>query len=51
MDDNDEVDIYAYIDTECRVIIKFQDMKDHEKIKTLYQEAKRLLASQPATLV
>ena len=46
MDDNDEVDVYAYIDTECRVVIKFQDMKDHEKIKTLYQEAKRLLASQ-----
>lgn len=45
MDDNDEVDIYAYIDTECRVMIKFQDMKDHEKVKALYQEAKRLLAS------
>ena len=41
MEDNDEVNIYAYIDTECRVIVKFQDMEDSEKVKALYQEAKK----------
>ena len=39
MEDNDEVNIYAYIDTECRVLVKFQDMEDREKRMALYQEA------------
>ena len=38
-EDNDEVNIYAYIDTECRVLVKFQDMENSEKRKALYQEA------------
>ena len=41
MEDNDEVNIYAYIDTECRVLVKFQDMENSEKVKVLYQEAKK----------
>ena len=28
MEDNDEVRVYAYIDTHCRVLIPFQDMED-----------------------
>ena len=39
MEDNDEVNIDAYIDTECRVLVKFQDMEDPEKSRALYQEA------------
>ena len=39
MEDNDEVNIDAYIDTECRVLVKFQDMEDLEKAKELYQIA------------
>lgn len=39
MEDNDEVNIDAYIDTECRVLVKFQDMEDPEKAKELYQIA------------
>ena len=45
MEDNDEVNIYAYIDTECRVLVKFQDMEEPGKSRNLYQEAKRILAS------
>ncbi len=41
MEDNDEVNISAYIDTQCRVVIKFQDMEDTEKARALYQEAIR----------
>lgn len=43
MEDNDEVNICAYIDTECKVLVKFQDMEDPEKSKNLYQEALRKL--------
>lgn len=39
MEDNDEVNICAYIDTKCRVVVKFQEMEDPEKRKKLYQEA------------
>ena len=39
MEDNDETNVYAYIDTECRVVVKFQDKKDLEKNKALYLEA------------
>lgn len=39
MEDNDEVNIAAYIDTKCRVLVKFQDMESPEKSKALYQEA------------
>lgn len=38
-EDNNEVNISAYIDTECHVLIKFQDMEDPEKAKELYKEA------------
>ena len=38
MEDNDEVNVYAYIDTECRVIIKFQDL---EKARAAYQEMRK----------
>lgn len=38
MEDNDETNVYAYIDTACRVVVKFQDEKDLEKNKALYLE-------------
>ena len=39
MEDNDEVNIAAYIDTQCRVVVKFQDMEDGGKRKQLREEA------------
>ena len=46
MKDDDETNIYAYIDTKCRVVVKFQDMAEREKVKVLYQEAlKKILES------
>ena len=39
MEDNDEVNISAYIDTQCRVVVKFQDMEDDEKRRKLREEA------------
>lgn len=39
MEDNDEVNVYAYIDTECRVLVKFQEIEDPEKKKALFNEA------------
>ena len=39
MEDNDAVNISAYIDTQCRVVVKFQDMEDSEKCKQLREEA------------
>lgn len=39
MEDDDEVYVSAYIDTECRVLVKFQNMDDPEKAKELYQMA------------
>ena len=41
MEDNDEVNISAYIDTECRVLVKFQDMADDRKRRMLREEACR----------
>lgn len=43
MEDNDEVNITAYIDTQCRVVVKFQDMEDDEKRKKLREEAINIL--------
>jgi hypothetical protein len=39
MEDNDEVNISAYIDTQCRVVVKFQDMEDDGKRRRLREEA------------
>lgn len=39
MEDNDEVYISAYIDTQCRVVVKFQEMEDEEKRRTLREGA------------
>ena len=39
MEDNDEVNIAAYIDTQCQVVVKFQDMEDDEKRRKLREEA------------
>ena len=39
MEDNDEVNISAYIDNQCRVVVKFQDMEDNEKRRKLREEA------------
>lgn len=39
MEDNDEVNVSAYIDTECRVLVKFQDMEG----KSLFNEALKKL--------
>lgn len=40
MEDNDEVNISAYIDTQCRVVVKFQNMEDGEKRRKLREAAK-----------
>jgi len=39
MEDNDEVNIAAYIDTQCRVVVKFQDLEDDEKRRKLRADA------------
>ena len=49
MEDNDETCICAYIDTECRILVKFQDMSDPEKKKALYQEACRINKARKGT--
>lgn len=43
MEDNDEVNISAYIDTQCRVVVKFQDMEDDGKRIRLREEAIKAL--------
>lgn len=43
MEDNDEVNISAYIDTQCRVVVKFQDMEDDGKCRRLREEAIKTL--------
>ena len=48
MEDNDEVNITAYIDTRCRVVVKFQDMEDDEKRKRLWDEAIKALSKEEA---
>ena len=48
MEDNDEVNISAYIDTQCRVVVKFQDMEDDGKRRRLREEAiKNILGEKP----
>ena len=42
MEDNDEVNVSAYINTEWHVLVKFQDMENPERAKKLYQEALRI---------
>lgn len=39
-DDNDEVNVKAYIDTECRVLVKFQDMggKEEQLLNEAYKK-------------
>ena len=44
MEDNDEVNISAYIDTQCRVVVKFQDMEDAGKCRKLREEALKTLS-------
>ena len=46
MEDNDEVNISAYIDTQCRVVVKFQDMKDDGTRKKLREEALNALSKE-----
>jgi hypothetical protein len=46
MEDNDEVNISAYIDTQCRVVVKFQDMEDDEKRRMLREEAIKALTKE-----
>ena len=48
MEDNDEVNVSAYIDTECRVLVKFQDMEDPVKSRELYQKALSMVKSKGA---
>ena len=48
MEDNDEVNISAYIDTQCRVVVKFQNMEDDEKCKQLREEALRAISKEKA---
>ena len=44
IEDNDEVNISAYIDTQCRVVVKFQDMEDDGKRKQLREKALRAMS-------
>ena len=46
MEDNDEVNVYAYIDTECRVLVKFQDKEG----KSLFNEALKKLQKRNGVL-
>ena len=46
MEDNDEVNITAYIDTQCRVVVKFQDMEDEGKRRRLREEAIKALSKE-----
>ena len=46
MEDNDEVNISAYIDTQCRVVVKFQDMEDDVKRKKLREEALKAIVKE-----
>lgn len=46
MEDNDEVNIGAYIDTQCRVVVKFQDMEDDVKRKKLREEALKAIVKE-----
>ena len=46
MEDNDEVNVSAYIDTHCRVVVKFQDMEDDEKRRILREEALKTLSKE-----
>ncbi len=46
MEDNDEVNISAYIDTQCRVVVKFQDMEDEGKRRRLREEAIKALSKE-----
>ena len=48
MEDNDEVNVSAYIDTECHVLVKFQDMEDPVKSRELYQKALSMVKSKGA---
>jgi len=48
MEDNDEVNIAAYIDTRCRVVVKFQDLEDDEKRRKLRAEALGVLMQLPS---
>ena len=48
MENNEEVNVCAYIDTKCRVLIKFQDMEDRDKAKSLYNEAYKKLYGKDA---
>ena len=43
IEDNDEVYVSAYIDTNCRILIKFQEMEEFEKRNRLREEAYRIL--------
>ena len=43
MEDNDEVNTTADIDTQCRVVVKFQDLEDDEKCRRLREEAIKAL--------
>lgn len=48
MEDNDEVNITAYIDTQCRVVVKFQDLEDDDKRKRLREKAIKALSKEEA---
>lgn len=48
MEDNDEVNITAYIDTQCRIVVKFQDLEDDDKRKRLREKAIKALSKEEA---
>lgn len=50
MEDNAAVNISAYIDTQCRVVVKFQEMKDEEKRRVLREEALNALSKACSTV-
>lgn len=44
MEDNDEVNVSAFIDTQCRILVKFQEMEDDMKRKYYREEARCLIS-------
>ena len=48
MEDNDETTIYAFIDTNCEVLIPFQDMDDRKYMKACQERAKEMVKKRNA---
>lgn len=43
MTDDEEINIYGFINTEGKVIVKFRSVKDYKELETMRTEAERLI--------